>query len=149
MSTQNFVRADLFRSNEVLHPKLRNGKVAHFADAAPTANANGGRAVCMDLRLKFNPEVSCDALEAQRLAKTAHYCAQLGLAATERDALLSAGPVLEQMGAQHYRSPTGAQPCGDAACEVGVSKHAKLRARLPRVLVYDAAGSGKVSRNAR
>ena len=55
MSTQNFVQADLFRSHEVLHPKLRNGKMAHFADAAPTTDADGGRAVCMDLGLKFDP----------------------------------------------------------------------------------------------
>jgi hypothetical protein len=56
----------------------------------------------VDLGPKLDPEVTRDALNSEGFAKASNYCAKLGFAATERDALLRAGPMLQQVGTQQH-----------------------------------------------
>jgi hypothetical protein len=61
---QHLVEPTSFATNEVLHPKLRNGKVSYLADAAAIADANCRATVRVDLGSKLDAEVPRDTLQA-------------------------------------------------------------------------------------
>ena len=64
LGAQDLVQAAFLRPDKVLDPQLRHRQVSDLADATPASDSYSGGGICVHLWLQFNPEVTCNALQA-------------------------------------------------------------------------------------
>ena len=77
--TYNFMQGRVSRFETLLDPKIGNGDVPHFAQAAATANANRRGSIRKDLQWQVEAQLSRQALSSKAIAGAFHDAYELGL----------------------------------------------------------------------